>query len=81
MFMPIHLSIPMLMLIPIFTGRLWAIPFPLSPSPPARLFCARAPHVRIPAAYRAGITLFAVEGTPAATALRQAPELPLRDAE
>ena len=40
-----------------------------------------APHVRIPAAYRAGITLFAVEGTPAATALRQAPELPLRDAE
>ena len=36
------------------------------------------PHVRIPAAYKAGITLFAKKGTPAAEALTHADELPIK---
>merc|ERR1719171_253716 len=39
---------------------------------------SKAECVLIPAAYRAGITIFARKGSPAAQALRQAPELPLR---
>eukprot|EP00930_Biecheleria_cincta_P049828 TRINITY_DN35025_c0_g1_i1.p1 TRINITY_DN35025_c0_g1~~TRINITY_DN35025_c0_g1_i1.p1 ORF type:complete len:258 (+),score=61.35 TRINITY_DN35025_c0_g1_i1:72-845(+) len=37
-----------------------------------------AKYVYIPAAYRAGITIFAKKGTPAQTELQQAPELPLK---
>ena len=36
-------------------------------------------HVRVPAVYKAGITLFAKKGTPAAAALMQTNELPIKD--
>lgn len=39
---------------------------------------SRKDHILIPAAYRAGITIFARKGTPAAAHLRTATELPLR---
>mmetsp|Transcript_55444 Transcript_55444/g.124921 ORF Transcript_55444/g.124921 Transcript_55444/m.124921 type:complete len:279 (-) Transcript_55444:96-932(-) len=42
---------------------------------------SKAKYVYIPAAYRAGITIFAKSGTPEAKALREAPELPLSAAE
>lgn len=40
---------------------------------------SKAEHIFIPAAYRAGITIFALKGSPAADLLRSTPELPLQE--